>query len=415
MKKYWLFIESYIFFWANESNALFYNTLSGKSSFFHITPIVKEIINQLIDKDNFYCTEITEQQLIQKEISSFINQLRNEFICDLLPQSAFSQKPLVIVPVANVNEDLKLITGNSNDFQFFGKHIANNLHTMTIRLNSECKSQCKYCTSYEKQFNWCSKKANGILPIGRINDILTQLTYSGVTHIQFIGGDITLYPHLKELLLLINNFPFKITFYVNIQHINSLSKFMEYFHLNKLLHICLLTDCNTKEEEIEKSLLWSIEKEQVSYCFPVSSTNDFNYASSMIEKYHLKGSILPFYTHTNQSFFKEYVYQEEEDISGLHRNKKNIFANQQINTHFFGHLQIDCDGKVYSNVNMEPIGDSEEKINELVFKEMKNGKAWFLTRDKVSPCKDSLFRYLCPSPSNYELVIGKPNLCHVKP
>lgn len=81
MKKYWLFIESYIFFWANESNALFYNTLSGKSSFFHITPIVKEIINQLIDKDNFYCTEITEQQLIQKEISSFINQLRNEFIC----------------------------------------------------------------------------------------------------------------------------------------------------------------------------------------------------------------------------------------------------------------------------------------------------------------------------------------------
>lgn len=64
---------------------------------------------------------------------------------------------------------------------------------------------------------------------------------------------------------------------------------------------------------------------------------------------------------------------------------------------------------------MEPIGDSEEKINELVFKEMKNGKAWFLTRDEVSPCKDCLFRYLCPSPSNYELVIGKPNLCHVKP
>lgn len=64
---------------------------------------------------------------------------------------------------------------------------------------------------------------------------------------------------------------------------------------------------------------------------------------------------------------------------------------------------------------MESIGDSEEKISELVFKEMKNGKAWFLTRDKVSPCKDCLFRYLCPSPSNYELVIGKPNLCHVKP
>lgn len=27
---------------------------------------------------------------------------------------------------------------------------------------------------------------------------------------------------------------------------------------------------------------------------------------------------------------------------------------------------------------------------------------------------DCIYQWLCPSPSNYELVIGQPNLCHIK-
>ena len=31
-----------------------------------------------------------------------------------------------------------------------------------------------------------------------------------------------------------------------------------------------------------------------------------------------------------------------------------------------------------------------------------------------TPCKDCIYQWLCPSPSNYEIVIGRSNLCYVK-
>lgn len=40
--------------------------------------------------------------------------------------------------------------------------------------------------------------------------------------------------------------------------------------------------------------------------------------------------------------------------------------------------------------------------------------AYFLKRVQ-NPCNACIYQWLCPSPSNYELAIGKPNLCHVKP
>lgn len=39
--------------------------------------------------------------------------------------------------------------------------------------------------------------------------------------------------------------------------------------------------------------------------------------------------------------------------------------------------------------------------------------AWRRIREE-EPCNLCLYQYLCPSPSNYEAVIGKTNLCHVK-
>jgi hypothetical protein len=31
-----------------------------------------------------------------------------------------------------------------------------------------------------------------------------------------------------------------------------------------------------------------------------------------------------------------------------------------------------------------------------------------------TPCDDCVYQWLCPSPSDYEIAISRPNLCHVK-
>ena len=96
-----------------------------------------------------------------------------------------------------------------------------------------------------------------------------------------------------------------------------------------------------------------------------------------------------------------------------HQTKQNIFAHQALNTNDFGKLTIKSNGKVYANVYQAPIGSIEEDIRSLVYKEMSEGSSWLRLRD-MQPCSDCVFQWLCPSPSDYELEIGRPDLCHVK-
>jgi pseudo-rSAM protein len=72
------------------------------------------------------------------------------------------------------------------------------------------------------------------------------------------------------------------------------------------------------------------------------------------------------------------------------------------------------DVKVYANPYFQALGTIEDDIRELIYKELTEGKSWLRIRD-VEPCCNCVYQWLCPSPSDYELAIGKPNLCHIIP
>ena len=78
----------------------------------------------------------------------------------------------------------------------------------------------------------------------------------------------------------------------------------------------------------------------------------------------------------------------------------------------FGKLTVMPDGTVYANVNASPLGTIDDSLYSLVYKEFMEGKSWFKVRDEA-PCIDCVYQWLCPSPSNYEKVVGRPNLCHI--
>lgn len=56
---------------------------------------------------------------------------------------------------------------------------------------------------------------------------------------------------------------------------------------------------------------------------------------------------------------------------------------------------------------------STHNIYEIVQKEIQEGQSWLRTR-KQEPCNSCIYQYLCPSPSDYEIIIGRLNLCHIK-
>ena len=121
--------------------------------------------------------------------------------------------------------------------------------------------------------------------------------------------------------------------------------------------------------------------------------------------------VCPFYSGNNLSFFQDFVFTDLQDILAVPIDRKTIFRHKALNDIFFGKLTIFPSGEVYANVNYPALGNIQNSsLKELVYKELTEGNAWLKVRSNEKPCNQCINKSLCPSISNYELVIGRYNL-----
>jgi pseudo-rSAM protein len=146
-----------------------------------------------------------------------------------------------------------------------------------------------------------------------------------------------------------------------------------------------------------------------------SSLEDCKETEQIIEQYQIeKYQLNPVYTGDNIGFFEENVFLTKEDILFTSMSIKDIFSKQAINMHDFGKINIMPNGDVYANLNHPLLGNIyANNIHEILHKEVEEGKSWLRVRNQV-PCNTCIYQWICPSPSDYEIAIGYPNLCHVK-
>ena len=148
------------------------------------------------------------------------------------------------------------------------------------------------------------------------------------------------------------------------------------------------------------------------YIFYISSEEEYERAELISVKYSLEQyEIRPLFDGHNIGFFERNVFLTEEDIKTQNLSRREVFAHQTINTNYFGRLTVTSDGNIYANINMKPLGKVGDNLADLIEKEFTEGESWFRTRDVLDKCCKCLYRYLCPSPSDYELKIGQSNLC----
>lgn len=108
-----------------------------------------------------------------------------------------------------------------------------------------------------------------------------------------------------------------------------------------------------------------------------------------------------------------FAYSMTTNAVLLHKYKRFIVEHQQLNTNDFGKIRIATNGYIYANPNYQPIGKWDDDYKKLIYNELRHGNSWRRTRDKQAICKECIYKYLCPSPSNYEIAIQKPNLCNL--
>ena len=410
MKKYWFYLESYTFIWTKNNKGVVYNSLLYSSIEFNNVGIVKEKITQFDDLRNMYCIELTEEELLDNNLKKLVSQLQDSSSGGLMEKSLSDQKPVIFPPKLKLFRSAEQ-NGVNPRYEEFGKEMKTYLHEITFFVNGSCNHQCAHCDKQYKQMLYCTK-SNYTLAFDVVYSYLAEFETANVSQINLLGGNIFDYKEIYKLSDLINRIKSaKTTFHSNYLNVpNDFSQLNIFKKENLSLKILVNFPITDK---FEKTVLLVNNSElNIEWLFAITSEDECDKVINLVEKYQLKSfEIKPLFTGSNYTFFKENVFLSKKDILKSKLNRRQIFMNEVLNIFDFGKIVITSDGLVYANLNHSSLGDIKNPILELMYKELGNGTSWRRTRCNTTPCKNCVYSYLCPSPSNYELVIKQPNLC----
>jgi len=404
----WLFIEPYVHMTFQTGGVLFYNTLNKKMVLISKQPSIVNICRMLTKPSNNYIIEISEEELNNPAIRSFIKLLRKSYMGDLLRQSWSGRKPVMIVPIPLIK---KHETG-----AFVPD--AETLRELILHLSSSNSGLVRQYNRAYAQFGFphaTSGKKKELDP--RLLKVIIDGTRSfSKTTLDLVAENILEYSHLKELLTMLETVNHQKRFYFFPMNFNP-----QAFDIPKKNSTCILLLTHPFSEAKIDSIIKSFHQTRnhipVEWHFIVRDSHELVEANRIIQNLHLKNIFFkPYFTGSNYSFFSDYVVITKEDIAASKPDQQQILARKMINETEWGKLTILPGGKVFANVNDEPLGNlKKDSMNDLIIKEANNGASWKRIRSSVVPCKNCLYYLLCPPISNYELVMKKFNLCHLAP
>jgi pseudo-rSAM protein len=261
---------------------------------------------------------------------------------------------------------------------------------------------------------FCTKSEN-TLDFDILKKFLSSIAYTDA-NINITGGNPFQYPKLYELLDELSGRLSLQTFIVNYRNIPENLDVLYIFKSQQFKLKIVVDDSFLIDTLI--SIAAKLQQENINQMWEIAIASESEYEKAeqlllLLSERDIEVDIKPFYTNNNLMFFEENIFLSQEDILGTALDRQGIFALQTLNTNDFGKLVLFSDGKIYANVNQNSIGYIYESISDILVKELETGHSWRNTRYNMFPCKQCCFKLLCPSPSNYEFAIGRPNLCHI--
>ncbi len=413
---YWFYIEPFVHIEITKSAYLLYNSLN----FTYITGVYPEIKNMLTElTHNNSVIKISNNSIKDIKLKEFFEKVKMNYMGDYFPTSFSGAKPVQIAPNHEVIP--KKIDVNMEVLHQADRYkLLEKLNKITLYINSEPTDKSLYDFSFNQFLcNINIGETYNELKYNKSEEILKSLYDSEISEINILGGNILKYSNLKLLTEYLNKLGKQTNYYFKYKDLLDTKKNETFQNISKessILKVLVENSYSQKEIKIVNDYLL-INNINTNFIFLITNKKDFNEAEKTINNLKIKNSqYLPLYIKGEFEFFKEAVFIDEVDIMGLENNQINIFQNQVINMLDFGSLLFMPDGNCYTNINSEPIGNIYNKsVYQLIYNCLtKQDKDWFLTRNKIEPCKKCMFNALCPPISNYERVIKQYNLCSVK-
>jgi pseudo-rSAM protein len=407
-EKYWLQLFPETFLWSKNGQSLVYNAKEKISFQIDNTGPVKKITDQLQNLQNLYCAELSNSELTDYGVEHFINKIHETSSGKITEVKADQSQPVTLVPILNLQSDVERIR---KEFpSSVGEHIMDYLHSVNLFLNGSIS-----CLSPDLYHQAVLKKQASQPDFIKIENLLNNIEKSALGQIVIIAEKMSNFPDFDLLINRLDQMHIKKFFQINWKLFDDNLQLLDFIKTNQ--YFLIISVDNSFSAGKIRAIASSVEndKKQVQWKFFITSEQEYEQAAAIIEELKLENTeIVPVYTGCNIRFFEDYIYLSEEDLQHPGLNRREVFAHQALNTNDFGKLIVMPDGKIFANLYHPPLGTIGDDIRELVYKEMDKGTSWRRIRD-MKPCCDCVYQWLCPSPGNYELAIGKPNLCHLKP
>lgn len=379
MSDYWFTIEPYVFVDIKNKHVLLYNTLDGVTIESTNEKIV-ELLQETLQEENCGVALLTHERYRQEEVCYFVDELREKFMGDVINISLSDGKPAQILPFYNYSKEQELY--KKNNFSSY-KNILEKLFEISLHIDAT--------TNITELIHF-------------LITLPKNLTFN-------IVGNMEEVPNYSELFSYLDHCSSPKNLLCSYKNIIALQPIFAH-NFSYQISVSFPIDVERWNHAMKVLLSQALP---VEFVFEVSSEEDVQLSEQLIEQYQIdKYRLKPTYIGNNIRFFENEVFLSKEDILSTPMSMKDFFARQAMNLYDFGKITILPNGDVYANLNHPSLGNIYvNNIHEILHKEVEEGKSWFRVRNQT-PCTDCVYQWICPSPSNYEIAIGRPNLCHVK-
>lgn len=392
MNKQFLYIEPFVYSKIRKNQIFLYNTLSGCNI---IETIDDKELNKLFQNNRFRIIEYNEKNFSTKSLN-FIQKCRKLFMIDIHT----GEKPFIHPFEKHVMYNREYLKSHESILK-----ISSQVNEINIVLGKStyCKNDLLNKNGIN-QFLFPTDLDNNTLNIESLINSLTKIHFN-LGKVNIIGD----YFRNKNYKTISEHFSNK-----QISHYSYYLDFNDSFFntykssKNKFIFI---VDFPCDQNFLMRSIS-TLEKKQLNFKFSfiVSSKQDLEEFQHLdLNEKYIK-NIIPFYTKRNIDFFKEYVFIDSDDILEETVSKNELFSKMHYNQLFFGKLYFMPDNKIYPNPNFAPIGNFMNDWTYIFKEGLLNNPCWFKIRDGEK-CSECHYQFLCPPISNYNLVIGKEDLC----
>ena len=300
---YWFTIEPYVFVGLTNTCALLYNTLDGVTIESDKIEVI-ELLRETMQEENCGVVLLTNGRYKQKEVNSFIKELREKYMGDIIDVALSKGKPVQVLPFFNF----------PNKHNIYKKQNFPSLRNVLEKL-SEISLHVDNTTNLTK-----------LLPF--------LYSIPGKPIFNIIGNiaDVTNY---RELLSFLNQHPSPKSIIGSYTDVIALQPtFENTFHYS--ISVSLQIDMRQWEQSRQILLNQTLPFE---YIFDVTSVEDCQQAEQLVEQFRIeKYQLRPVYTGHNIRFFEENVFLTKEDILSTPMSIKDIFSRQAMNIYDFGKI-----------------------------------------------------------------------------